>query len=175
MEAVTVDEKENTVRDDYLNDGTHDNTGNKDQFVVFQLGSEEYGVNVLQAKEIIKPKNITNVPNTPEHVLGVFNLRGQIVPVVDMKKRFSIELDENEKTDSSRIITVEVNDALIGIKVDGVNEVVWLDQDKLEPAPEVAGGVRQEYLIGIGKIQDRLLVLVDLNKILFEDTDKINK
>lgn len=173
MEAVEVKEKDKTRRDDYLNDGMHDNTGNKDQFVVFQLGSEEYGVNISQAKEIIKPKNITNVPNTPEHVLGVINLRGQIVPVVDMKKRFSIELEETEETDSSRIITVEVNDALIGIKVDGVNEVVWLDQDKLEPAPEVAGGVRQEYLIGIGKIEDRLLVLVDLNKILFEDTDEI--
>lgn len=175
MEAVTTEKNKNAVRDNYLNNGMHDNTGNKDQFVVFQLGTEEYGVNISQAKEIIKPKNITNVPNTPEHVLGVINLRGQIVPVVDMKKRFSIELDSSEETDSSRIITVEVNDALIGIKVDGVNEVVWLDQDKLEPAPEVAGGVRQEYLIGIGKIEDRLLVLVDLNKILFEDTDEINK
>ena len=171
MEAVTVD-KEEVMRDDYLDDGVHDNAGNRDQFVIFQLGSEEYGVNISQAKEIIKPKNITNVPNTPEHVLGVINLRGQIVPVIDMKKRFSIELNDKQD-DSSRIITVEVNDALIGIKVDGVNEVVWLDQDKLEPAPEVAGGLRQEYLIGIGKIGDRLLVLVDLNKILFEDSDEI--
>ncbi|MFN2362832.1 MAG: chemotaxis protein CheW, partial [Halarsenatibacteraceae bacterium] len=137
MEAVTVEEQETAVKDNYLDDGMHDSAGNRDQFVVFQLGSEEYGVNISQAKEIIKPKNITNVPNTPEHVLGVINLRGQIVPVVDMKKRFSIELDSSEEIDSSRIITVEVNDALIGIKVDGVNEVVWLDQDKLEPAPEV--------------------------------------
>lgn len=145
---------------------------NKRQFVIFQLGDEEYGVNITQAKEIIKPSKITNVPNTDEHILGVINLRGQIVPVVDLRKRFNIKSSiENEK-DKERIITVEVRENLIGLVVDGVNEVVWVDWDELEPAPEVSGGIKQEFIEGVGKIDDRLLILVDLERLLFEEKDK---
>lgn len=142
----------------------------KKQYVIFQLGSEEYGVNVSRAKEIIKPKKITSVPNTAEHVLGVINLRGQIVPVIDMKKRFNLASASTSPAGAGRIITVEVDDTLVGIKVDGVNEVLWIDEASLEPAQDVAGGVKQEYLLGIGKVAGRLLVLVDIDKILFAET-----
>ncbi len=143
----------------------------REQFVIFQIGREEYGVLISQTKEIIKPKRITSVPNTDEHVMGVINLRGQIVPVVDLKKKLDLQVEERTgvEDDEERIITVEVNDALIGIKVDSVNEVVWLEEDSIEPPPEVAGGIKQEYLRGVGRRENRLLVLVDLKALLFAD------
>ncbi|MDI3546601.1 MAG: purine-binding chemotaxis protein CheW [Halanaerobiales bacterium] len=142
-----------------------DQTANRKQIVIFQLGEEEYGINILQTKEIIKPSKITNVPNTPDYVLGVINLRGQIVPVIDLRKRFAIAATET--TDKQRVITIEVRDSLIGLVVDSVNGVVWLNMNELEPAPEIAGGIEQEFIEGVGKIEDRLLVLIDLEKLLF--------
>ncbi|ACL69518.1 chemotaxis protein CheW [Halothermothrix orenii] len=138
------------------------------QFVIFQLGEEEYGVSITNSKEIIKPTKITNVPNTPDYVLGVINLRGQIVPVVDLRKRFNIK---GADTDKQRIITVEVKGNLIGLMVDGVNEVVWFEESKIESAPEVDTDIKQEYIAGIGKIDERLIVLIDLEKLLFEDKE----
>ena len=136
----------------------------KNQIVIFQLGNEEYAVDITQSKQIIKITKITPVPNTPEYVKGVINLRGQIVPVVDLRKRFDIEGSiENE-----RIITVEVRGSLIGLVVDNINEVLWFETEELEPAPEVDGGIKQEYIKGVVKRGERLLVLIDLDKMLFE-------
>lgn len=143
----------------------------RDQYVIFQIGPEEYGVDINAVKEIIKPTKITNVPNTVKHVLGVINLRGQIVPVVDLRRKFNFET-QNKKSTKQRIITVEVRDALIGLFVDDVNEVVWLNKEEIEPAPEVAGGIKQEFLDGVGKFEDRLLVLIQLDKLLFADEEK---
>ncbi len=136
----------------------------KSQLVVFQLGEEEYAVDITQSKEIIKISKITNVPNTPDYVRGVINLRGQIVPVVDLRKRFNIPGESKKE----KIITVEVKESLIGLVVDAVNEVFWFDMEELETAPEVEGGIKQEYVKGILKRDGRLLVLIDLNKLLFE-------
>lgn len=145
---------------------------NREQYVIFQIGPEEYGVDINAVKEIIKPTKITNVPNTDDHVLGVINLRGQIVPVVDLHHKFSFDQNiDGEKKE--RIITVEVRDTMIGLFVDDVNEVIWINRDEIEPAPEVAGGVKQEFLEGVGKFEDRLLVLVELDKLLFEDEEEI--
>jgi purine-binding chemotaxis protein CheW len=138
------------------------------QYVVFQIGTEEYGVNIIQVKEIVKPGRITNVPNTSDYVLGVINLRGQIIPVINLRKRFEIEVGKSSKA-IRRIITVEIDDKLLGLLVDGVNEVVWLSDEEIEPAPEVAGGIKQEFLKGIGRIDNRLLVIIDLEKLLFDD------
>lgn len=136
----------------------------RNQIVIFQLGKEEYAVDIIQSKQIIKISKITPVPNTPEYIRGVINLRGQIVPVVDLRRRFDIDgIAQNE-----RIITVEIKDSLIGLVVDNINEVLWFDLEELEPAPEVDGGIRQEYVMGVVKRGERLLVLIDLNKMLFE-------
>jgi purine-binding chemotaxis protein CheW len=145
---------------------------NRAQYVIFQIGPEEYGVDINQVQEIIKPTRITNVPNTETHVLGVINLRGQIVPVVDLKRRFNFNTDNDMQ--NQRIITVEVRDTLIGLLVDNVNEVIWLNKGKLEPAPEIAGGLKQEYLEGIGKVEERLLVLIQLKKLLFDEKKENN-
>lgn len=142
----------------------------QNQLVIFQLGDEEYAVDIKQAKEIIKLSKITKVPNTPDYVRGVVNLRGQIVPVVDLKDRFNISSASNKE----RIITVEVRDSLIGLVVDAVNEVFWYNLDELEPSPEVAGGIKQEFIKGVVKRSERLLVLVDLESLLFENSLKLD-
>ncbi|MFP4660983.1 MAG: chemotaxis protein CheW [Halanaerobiales bacterium] len=134
------------------------------QIVVFQLGNEEYAVDITQSKQIIKVSKITPVPNTAEYIRGVINLRGQIVPVVDLRTRFNITGNSNKE----RIITVDVRDSLIGLVVDNINEVLWYQEDELEPAPEVEGGIKQEYVKGVIKRGERLLVLIDLDKMLFE-------
>lgn len=136
----------------------------RNQIVIFQLGEEEYAVDIIQSKQIIKVSKITPVPNTPEYIKGVINLRGQIVPVVDLRKRFDI----SGNSENERIITVEVRGSLIGLIVDNINEVLWYEADELEPAPEVDGGIKQEYVKGVVKRDERLLVLIDLDKMLFE-------
>lgn len=147
-----------------------DYTSEKKQIVIFQLAGEEYAVDITQSKQIIKISNITPVPNTPDYVRGVINLRGQIVPVVDLRKRFMIEGNGNRE----RIITVEVRDILIGLVVDSINEVLWYDSEKeLELAPEVSGGIKQELVKGIVKRENRLIVLIDLERLLFENNSVI--
>ncbi|MFW5971995.1 MAG: chemotaxis protein CheW [Bacillota bacterium] len=139
---------------------------NKNQVVVFQLVDEEYAVDITQSRQIIKTSKITPVPNTPDYIRGVINLRGQIVPVVDLCRRFDIE-NEGKK---ERIITVDVRDSLIGLIVDNINQVIWYELDQLEPAPELDGGIRQEYVKGVIKRDGRLLVLINLDKMLFENS-----
>jgi len=142
------------------------------QFVTFKIGSEDYGILIQKVKEIIRPKRITQVPNTDEYVLGVINLRGQIVPVVNLKEKLNLDVQSIKSEEEERIITVEIDDALIGIRVDEVNEVIWLDEETIEPPPEVAGGIRQEYLRGVGRKEGELLVLVDLESLLAAEKEK---
>jgi len=144
-----------------------DYSSEKNQIVIFQLSGEEYAVDITQSKQIIKLSKITPVPNTPDYVRGVINLRGQIIPVIDLKRRFFLQ-GSGEK---ERIITVEVRDILIGLLVDNIKEVLWYDvEGELEPAPEVIGGVKQEFVKGIVKRGERLIVLIDLEELLFEDS-----
>lgn len=137
------------------------------QVVVFELADEEYAVDITQSKQIIKVSKITPVPNTPAYVRGVINLRGQIVPVVDLRKRFGINSGTGEK---ERIITIEYEDMLIGLLVDDIKEVLWYNTEKeLESAPEIDTAVRQDYIKGVIKKGKRLIVLIDLEKLLFEN------
>ncbi|RCW47704.1 MULTISPECIES: chemotaxis protein CheW [unclassified Halanaerobium] len=139
------------------------------QYVVFNIGQEEYGIEIDYTREIIKSAQITNVPNAEKHVLGVINLRGIIVPVIDLHKRFEIKTDESLFDESeSRIITVEVNDVLLGLQVDRIEGIVWLDLDKITPAPDVEGGLKQDYLTGVcARSEEQLLILLDLEKTIF--------
>ena len=143
---------------------------NKKQIVIFQLGTEEYAVDITHSREIIKPTKITKVPNTPDYVRGVINLRGQIVPVIDLRKRFNIIVGTADKK-KERIITIESRETLVGLVVDSVNEVFWLNLTELEPAPEIEGGIKQEFIQGVGKKDDRLLVLIDMERLLFAERE----
>lgn len=134
------------------------------QMVVFGLGKEEYGVEITQVQEIVRLQEITNIPNTPDFVEGVVNLRGKVIPLIDLKKRFALE--QTQRNGDNRIIVISVNDSIIGVIVDYVSEVLRIPDDRIEPPPAVVKGIGKEYLKGIGKISDRLLILLDLDKIL---------
>lgn len=140
-------------------------TATEEQLVVFQLGSETYGVEISVVHEIIRMQSITKVPRTPEFVEGVINLRGRIVPVIDLHKRF--DLPAEEETSHSRIIVVEVKGVTVGMIVDSVSEVLRLPTANIDPPPPaIAGGIETEYLRGVGKWQEKLIILLDLDKVL---------
>lgn len=132
--------------------------------IIFRLKKEEYGVDVRQVNSIERMEHITRVPNTPPFVKGVINLRGVVIPIVDLRKRFGIE--EKDYNDSTRIIIVNVEDMEVGLIVDAANDVVDLPAGTIEPPPKVVGGVESKYLRGVAKLSNRLLILLNLDKVL---------
>ena len=137
------------------------------QLVVFNLSTETYGIDISAVHEIIRIQGITEVPRTPEFVEGVINLRGRIVPVIDLRKRFGLDLVE--KTNNTRIIVVEVDDMTVGMIVDSVSEVLRLPVDSIEPPPAVISSVDLESLQGVGKLDDQIIILLDLNRVLRQE------
>ncbi|MEA2003966.1 MAG: chemotaxis protein CheW [archaeon] len=145
-----------------------DTIAQEQQLVVFELGDEEFGVDISQVREIIRTGEIAHIPNASEYVEGVINLRGQITTIVDPKKRFG--LNSTERNSDERIIIVELKDNSIGLMVDSVSEVIRLPTKDIEPVPPmIASKVDTYYLKGVGKLENRLLILVDLEKILTEE------
>ncbi len=134
------------------------------QLVVFKLGNEEYGVPITQVKEINRLTNTTKVPKSPGFVEGIINLRGQIIPIIDLKKRFDLEL--TDYTGEARIIVIQVSTQTFGVKVDAVSEVLRINTDTIENAPEIVSGVDVQYITGVAKVDERLLILLDLDKLL---------
>lgn len=134
------------------------------QLVVFRLGREEYGVSILQVQEIKRMTDITRVPHTPDYIKGVINLRGSVLPVLDLRRR--LNLPSNENTDDTRIIIVKVEEITVGMIVDSVSEVTAISQENIESPNSVVGGVAANYLSGVGKQEDRLLILLNLAEII---------
>lgn len=134
------------------------------KIIVFSLGHEEYGVEVEKVKTIERMQKLTRVPKTPVFIKGVINLRGVVIPVIDLRSRFS--LPEKEYTDNTRMIIVTQGDIEVGLIVDSANDVTDIDADAVENPPEIVGGIRAKYLDGIAKIGDRLLVLLNLEQVL---------
>ncbi|HWR43144.1 chemotaxis protein CheW [Sporomusa sp.] len=139
-------------------------SGNEIQLVVFKLGREEYGVSILQVQEIKRMTDITRVPHSPDYIKGVMNLRGSVLPVIDLKKR--LNLPPQDYTDDTRIIIVKVEDITIGMIVDAVSEVTTIDQMSIEPPQAVVGGIAADYLSGVGKMENRLLILLNADAII---------
>lgn len=138
------------------------------QLVIFQLGGEEFGVEIMQVQEIIRMPDITRIPQSPEFVEGVINLRGKIIVVINLDTRFGLDLKELDE--NSRIIIVEVGETVVGMIVDSVSEVLRLPTTNVEPAPEIIKAkIHADYLKGVGKLDDRLLILLDLEKVLSEE------
>lgn len=137
------------------------------QFVSFVVGGEEFGVNILAVQEIIRPVDITRVPHAPDFVEGVINLRGRILPVIDLRKRFGFS--ERPQNEDTRIVVVEMEEQVVGFISDAVREVLRVDASTIEPAPELAVGIDAHYLRGVAKLDDRLLILLDLEGILSDD------
>ena len=134
------------------------------QLVVFDLADEGYGVDIGSVREIIRMQEITKVPRAPDFVEGVINLRGRVIPVIDLRKRFGF--DATEMTKDTRIVVVDIGGQDIGVVVDAVTEVLRLSADKVEPASSVITTVDSEYLLGIAKLEERLIILLDLQQAL---------
>ncbi len=137
------------------------------QLVSFRLGQEEYGVEITKVQEIILMGEITRVPQTPEYIKGLINLRSTVIPIVDLRLRFG--LPNEEITDDTRIMVVNVASKTIGIIVDAVSEVLRITDDQIAPPPPTVAGLGREYLTGLVKLESRLLILLDIDKILGED------
>ncbi len=137
------------------------------QLVSFKLGDEEFGVDIMQVQEIIRMQNITSVPNAPDFVEGVINLRGRVIPIIDLRKRFGLEQKDHDK--ATRIIVVKVDEITVGLVVDEVSEVLRIPKETVEPPPPIVAGVESEYISGVGKLEDRLLILLDLSKTLSKE------
>lgn len=140
------------------------------QLVSFKIGNEEFGVEILIVQEIIKMIPITKIPNAPEFVEGIINLRGKIIPVIDFRTKLKMIKKNIDK--DSRIIVVEVNSRTIGFIVDSVNEVIRIPANITEAPPELVAGIDSEYIKSVGKLDDRLLILIDLEKVLKSDEKK---
>ncbi len=136
----------------------------EEQLVTFSLGTEEFGVDIMKVQEIIRIPPITRVPKAPSYVEGVINLRGNVIPVVNLRARFGMPL--SEETDLSRIV---VNGKVFGVRVDGVTEVLRLDSEAIEPPPPVALGMDSNFIRGVGKIGERLLILLNLGQLMGGD------
>ncbi len=138
------------------------------QLVTFNIAEEEFGVDILTVQEIIRIMQITVVPRAPEFIEGVINLRGKVIPVIDMRKRF--RLPPAKRDSRTRIIVMEFGQKIVGFLVDGVSEVLRISADTVEAPPAVVAGIGSEYIKGVGKLNDRLLILLDLDHLL-ADTD----
>lgn len=136
----------------------------EEQLVTFGLGTEEFGVDIMSVQEIIRITPITRVPKAPSYVEGVINLRGNVIPVISLRNRFG--MDRVEETDLSRIIVLQVQNKVFGIQVDAVTEVLRLDTEAIEPPPPVALGMDSRFILGVGKIEERLLILLNLDCIM---------
>lgn len=152
-DSALIEDELSDVNEDYL------------QFVTFKLQDEEFAIEVLEVQEIIRPLDITRVPKCAGFIEGVISLRGKVIPIINMRKRFDLPLSEN--TDDSRVIVVDVDGKAAGLIVDSVSEICRLGPDSIEPRPaSVGNGVDKEYIKGVGKQDDRLIVLLEIDKVL---------
>ncbi|MGP4107005.1 chemotaxis protein CheW [Virgibacillus sp. L01] len=135
--------------------------------IIFQLNYEEYAVSVQQVGSIERIEPITRVPQTADFVKGVINLRGVVTPIIDLRIRFGLK--ETEFTESSRIIIVYLDDMEVGLIVDAANDVIDIPENAIEPAPEVIGSVDVDYIDGVAKLDNRLLILLNLQKVLTKE------
>ncbi|MEI2264112.1 chemotaxis protein CheW [Erwinia sp. CGal63] len=137
------------------------------EFLVFTLGHEEYGIDILKVQEIRGYDQVTRIANTPAFIKGVTNLRGVIVPIIDLRVKFAQpDVDYNENT---VVIVLNLEQRVVGIVVDGVSDVLSLTTDQIRPSPEFAVTMSTEYLTGLGALGERMLILVDIEKLLNSD------
>lgn len=137
------------------------------QLVVFDLGGEVYGVDINTVREIIRVQEITHVPNAPEFVEGVINLRGKVIPIVDLRKKFALQ--KGDETKENRIVVVDIAGEDIGVMVDAVAEVMRLPSDSVEPTGDLIATDDSYYIEGIANLGERLIILLDLEKVLSKE------
>lgn len=141
------------------------------QLVTFTLGNEEYAVDILKVQEINRMKEITRVPNSPPYVEGVINLRGKVIPVVNLRKKFG--LAEKDNDEQSRIMIMDIQGITMGLVVDSVSEVLRVPSSIVEPTPPMASNISTEFIKGIAKLEDRLIILLDMDRLLGKSEDTL--
>jgi purine-binding chemotaxis protein CheW len=154
-----------------IGSGTAAGRASGGKFLTFALGNEEYGVPVLKVREIIKVMDITQVPQVPPHVLGVINLRGKVIPVIDLRRKFGFAATEH--TERTCIIVVDVDLAtvrvMMGIVVDSVSEVLNVSDSEMEETPDFGGRTTTDYILGLAKVKGAVKILLDLDRVLGSD------
>lgn len=150
--VVSTDGKEGKIKDEIL------------QLVTFSIGNEEFGVEILKVQEINKMMQVTKIPNSPSFVEGVINLRGKVIPIINLRTKLQMPAKEIDK--NTRIVVMEIQGKTVGFIVDAVSEVLRIPRSITEPPPPMVGSVSSEYIVAVGKLEDRLLILLDVEKIL---------
>ncbi|MGL1936527.1 MAG: chemotaxis protein CheW [Fibrobacterales bacterium] len=138
------------------------------KYLTFKLGTEEYGVSILKVQRIIQQQKITPIPHTPEYIKGVINLRGSVIPIVELRAKFS--MDSVENTDNTCIVVVQVASArgevVMGFLIDSVSEVLYISESQLQETPTFGEGISVEFITSVAKIDSRVIMLLDINKIM---------
>ncbi|HEY3985295.1 chemotaxis protein CheW [Cedecea sp.] len=134
------------------------------EYLIFRLGEEEYGIDILKVQEIRGCDRVTRIPNAPGFITGVTNLRGVIVPIIDLRVRFAFS--HHAGGDNPVVIVLNLKDRVVGIVVDGVADVLSLSEDQIKPTPDVSASIASQYLLGIGVLEKRMLILMNIEKLL---------
>lgn len=144
------------------------------QYVVFKLNKEEYGIDIMNVREISPFIESVKVPNTPDFIEGIINYRDKVIPIINLKKRFNLE--DKGVTEDTRIVIINLNEKQIGFIVDEASQTLRLNDKDIDPAPDIVAGVDRKYITGVGKLDNRLLILIDLEKVLSdEEREEIEK
>lgn len=133
------------------------------QIVCFKIGGEEYGVEILKVQEILKLPDITALPKSADYIMGIIDLRGKVIPIIDLSIRFGIERTTSQ--DNLRAIVVDIDGKKVGLAIDSVSHVIRIDSKDIEPPPQIVKGISGRYIIGIAKVKDNFIVILDINKI----------
>nr|MBF0223711.1 purine-binding chemotaxis protein CheW [Desulfobulbaceae bacterium] len=161
---MATDQSENMLDDDLYDD---DEDTLKDKYLTFHLAGEDYGIEIAFVTEIIGIQKITEVPDMPRFIRGVINLRGKVIPVMDVRLRFNLE--ERAYDERTCIVVVDINSTAVGLVVDEVSEVADIPENDVEPPPNTGKGKSSRYLKGMGKMGDSVKILLDIEKLLHED------
>ncbi len=140
------------------------------QFVVFKLDNEEYGIDIMNVQEIGPYQETVKVPNVPKFIEGIINYRGSVIPIISLRKRFNMPVKEVDS--DTRIIIINLNDKKIGFIVDEASQTIRLNEDNIDDTPEVISSIESKYIIGVGKLDKRLIILIDLEEILTDNEKK---
>ncbi|MFA5524079.1 MAG: chemotaxis protein CheW [Tissierellales bacterium] len=137
------------------------------QYVIFKLGKEEYGIDIMNVREIVQYQESVKIPNSPVFIEGIINYRGKVIPIICLKRKFGMA--GGQKDANTRIIVINLNDRQIGFLVDEASQTIRIDDLDIDPTPEVISGIERKYITGVGKVDNRLVILIDLEKVLTED------
>lgn len=140
------------------------------QYVIFKLDNEEYGVDIMHVKEISEYTECTKVPNSPTFISGIINYRGSVVPIINLREKF--ELAPANITSDTRIIIFALDDKQIGLLVDDASQVLTINENDIEAAPNIIMSSEEKFISGIGKIQNRMIIILDLENLLSDDDKK---